>query len=147
MKRPFWESGLYFSCTRCSVCCRFDPGFVYLSETDFTNLLHWSELSEDDFIKKYCRWVEKNDGYEYLCLQEKPNYDCILWNEGCVAYQYRPLQCSAYPFWSSLLVDEDWWNVNATGCPGCNQGAYHAPEEIRAALLKERLQPPIRRKK
>ncbi len=43
-------------------------------------------------LTKFCRWVLQGDGYEYLCLKEFPNYDCILWNNGCIAYNYRPFQ-------------------------------------------------------
>ena len=33
-----------------------------------------------------------------LCLKEKPNFDCILWKDGCEAYEGRPVQCRTYPF-------------------------------------------------
>lgn len=98
MDKQFWKSGLNFSCTRCSACCRFDPGFVFLSEHDLSRLLEWATMPKDEFIKVYCRWVPKDDGFEYLSLKEKPNYDCILWDDGCKAYTARPRQCSDFPF-------------------------------------------------
>lgn len=65
----FWESGLCFSCNQCSACCRYDPGFVYLSPRDLRNLQTWASLERPALIQKYCRWVLKGDGYEYLCLR------------------------------------------------------------------------------
>lgn len=146
MSDVFYKKGLQFSCTGCSSCCRHDPGFVYLSSPDLEKLVAWSELSSDEFIETYCRWVSKSDGFEYLCLKEKKNYDCILWKDGCIAYAARPLQCSAYPFWSSLLIDEDWWNAAAETCPGMNTGRLFTFEEISAILEQRADQPYIRRK-
>lgn len=146
MNTPFYANGLRFSCQRCSCCCRHDPGFVHLSEQDLSRLLSWSGLDRDSFISKWCRWVDRNDGYEYLCLLEKDNYDCILWEDGCKAYEDRPFQCSSYPFWPSLLMDEDWWEANARDCPGVNKGAVHDRDEIESYLARRRAEPYIRRK-
>jgi Fe-S-cluster containining protein len=146
MDEPFYANGLKFSCQRCSSCCRFDPGFVQLSEKDLESLMSWSSLSREDFIGKYCRWLLQADGCEYLCLLEKPGYDCILWDNGCIAYGARPFQCSSYPFWPSLLTDEDWWEANAQDCPGVNHGVTHGRDEIEAYLTRRRLEPYIRRK-
>jgi len=143
---PFYKDGLCFTCQRCSSCCRFDPGFVNLSETDLEKLLKWANLDRDAFIAAWCRWVPKGDGDEYLCLKEKADFDCILWDDGCKAYESRPLQCSSYPFWSSLVTDEDWWEANAQDCPGINKGTLHSREEIESRLTTRRSQPYIHRK-
>lgn len=143
----FWKDGLYFSCAQCSSCCRFDPGFVYLSEQDLEKLQEWAHLKRNDFIQKFCRWVLQGDGYEYLCLQELPNYDCILWKNGCIAYNYRPFQCSSYPFWDYLLVNKQRWESNARSCPGINCGRWHSPEEIQDLLDTAQRFPVIRRPK
>lgn len=147
MNEPFYQNGLRFTCQRCSACCRHDPGFVNLSEVDMNRLLEWSGLSRTDFIEKYCRWVEKGDGSEYLCLKEKKNYDCILWSDGCIAYQFRPYQCSSYPFWPSLVHNEDWWDANANDCPGIGKGEIHDQAKIAACLAQRKAEPYIRRDK
>lgn len=142
----FYRNGLHFECQRCSGCCRHDPGFVYLSEQDLVRLLDWSAMERDAFISSYCRWVPRGDGQEYLCLLEKPGYDCILWDNGCIAYESRPYQCSSYPFWQSLLTDEDWWDANAQDCPGIGKGRLYSREEIEERLEKRRKEPYIHRK-
>lgn len=144
MSDVFWCQGLHFSCKRCSGCCRFDPGFVFLSEADLTRLLEWSHMSRNAFILTYCRFVKKPDGYAYLCLKEQSNYDCILWDNGCQAYEWRPLQCSSFPFWASLLADKDWWDAQAEHCPGMNSGKWHSADEIVKLLKKKSSEPPIR---
>jgi Fe-S-cluster containining protein len=146
MEEPFYKDGLKFSCQRCSACCRFDPGFVNLSEQDLAALQTWSGLDRETVITTWCRWVNRGDGEEYLCLKEKADFDCILWDNGCIAYESRPIQCSSYPFWASLVSDEDWWEANARDCPGINKGALHTREEIEDHLTRRRAQPYIHRK-
>ncbi len=141
----FWSKGLYFSCTQCSACCRFDPGFVFLSEEDLACLVEWSGLKKEEFIQVYCRWVVLADNFEYLCLKEKSNYDCILWKEGCTAYKARPLQCSAFPFWDSVLKDKASWEFSAKGCPGIAKGKLHSADEIEKVLKEQEKHPYIRR--
>ena len=102
-------------------------------------------VERSEFIKKFCRWVVQGDGYEYLCLQERANYDCILWNNGCIAYNYRPFQCSSYPFWDYLLEHEQHWSANAKSCPGINHGQWHSAEEIQGLLDTAKQFPVIRR--
>jgi Fe-S-cluster containining protein len=130
----FYENGLQFTCTRCSDCCRKKPGFVYLSRTDLTNLCICFKLNDKEFIEKYCRWVHYYDNNEVLCLLEKSNYDCILWHNGCTAYENRPIQCSTYPFWTSLLDFEQDWNKRSRDCPGINCGQMHDKKEIEQQL-------------
>lgn len=144
-QKLFWKDGLCFLCNRCSACCRYDPGFVYLSVRDLYNLQLWASLGKAAFIRKYCRWVLKGDGYEYLCLKELRNYDCILWNTGCIAYNYRPFQCASYPFWDYLLENQQRWNANARSCPGINHGTRHSEEEIQSILDRAKQFPVIRR--
>jgi Fe-S-cluster containining protein len=146
MNETFYKDGLCFSCQRCSSCCRFDPGFVNLSEQDLEKLQKWATMDRENCISSWCRWVSKGDGFEYLCLKEKSNFDCILWDNGCMAYELRPLQCSSYPFWSSLLSDIDWWEANGRDCPGINKGKRHELAEIEGHLTARKSQPYIRRK-
>ena len=126
----FYQNGLNFQCQRCSHCCKDEPGFVYLSKNDLQNLLACYNLTQEEFIKKYCRFVPYYDGSEVLCLQEKENYECILWENGCTAYKGRPIQCSTYPFWSYILKNESTWNEEAKECPGINKGNKVSFDEI-----------------
>lgn len=130
----FYSNGLNFSCNNCSACCRFEPGMVRLSQEDLHRLSTWAEVTDEQFILMYCRWVENNEGTKTLCLREKSNYDCIFWKDGCTAYEARPVQCRTYPFWTSLLQDKESWESEKKRCPGLDEGDFHSLEEIKEQL-------------
>ena len=130
MSEPFYKNGLRFECKQCSNCCRLDPGFVFLSYNDLDRLITYFNISEDEFIEKYCRIVDMGE-HKRLSLIEKTNYDCIFWsNGGCEIYNARPLQCRSYPFWKPFLKDKKSWNAEAESCPGMNYGIIRDKNEI-----------------
>lgn len=145
MADMFFADGLRFSCKRCSHCCGGEPGYVYLSEQDFMGLLEFFKMSPADFEKKFCRWVGYYDGSEVLCLQEKKNYDCILWQDGCSAYEKRPIQCSTYPFWTCLLKSREEWLSEKSNCPGIDSGEMHKLSEITEKVISYERNVPIKK--
>jgi Fe-S-cluster containining protein len=144
----FYASGLKFSCKRCSACCRYEPGFVYLSENDLEKLTIELKMDRNGFIKTYCRWVDSHGSPEYpkvLSLKEKSDKDCIFWDGGCTIYNARPFQCVSFPFWESILFSEKAWEIAATGCPGMNSGTLHSKDAIEGYLKTYALRPIISR--
>jgi len=130
MEECFYSEGLKFSCMKCSRCCRHDPGFVFLSESDLARLLLATGLARGDFIDKYCKKVSVNGAVE-LSLIEKPNFDCIFWNDGgCSVYEHRPYQCRSFPFWSENVSSKVRWQALRSYCPGIDRGALHGKAEI-----------------
>jgi Fe-S-cluster containining protein len=97
------------------------------------------------FIDTYCRWIPYFDNTEILALKEKPDFDCILWDNGCSAYDARPVQCTTYPFWDLFLADRDLWDAEALECPGINQGDLYSFDEIANSLGAYRDNKPVRR--
>ncbi len=135
MGEHFYENGLKFECTQCSNCCRFDPGYVFLSYNDLERLIKYFNITETEFIEKYCRKVDMGV-HNRLSLIEKTNYDCIFWsNGGCEIYEARPLQCRSYPFWKPFLVDRISWDNESLSCPGMNHGKLVSKEAIEDWLL------------
>ena len=123
--QPFYANGLAFECTRCSACCRHDPGYVFLSQNDLDKLCAHSGMSESDFRKKYCRVVDFGI-VKRLSLIEKKNFDCVFWEgDGCSVYAARPLQCRAFPFWMQNVESAENWQSVAQDCPGVNRGKVH----------------------
>jgi Fe-S-cluster containining protein len=60
-----------------------------------------------------------------------PNHDCVfLGPEGCTVYPARPVQCATYPFWSTVVADEQSWEEERRWCPGIGKGPLHTKEEI-----------------
>ena len=55
MEEPFYKDGLCFECQRCSGCCRFDSGYVFLSYEDLDRLAAKLGMSRDEFLEKYTK--------------------------------------------------------------------------------------------
>jgi Fe-S-cluster containining protein len=144
---PFYAQGLRFSCTRCSECCRIDPGFVFLRKKDAESLVSTLKIKYTELVERYCRWVPDQKGGEQLSLQEKANYDCIFWENGCSVYEARPLQCRTFPFWPDILnSNRSWAAMCAAGsCPGMGKGVLHPMKEIELILNRQNEEPVIRR--
>jgi Fe-S-cluster containining protein len=147
---PFYAQGLLFSCTRCSACCRFESGFVFLSEKDASLLCTALNMEFLDFTETYCRWTPAENGEFQLSLKEKSNYDCIFWAkepvEGCTVYDQRPLQCRAFPFWPSIVDNKSNWEMAAGDCPGMGSGKLHSRDSVKEWLLAREEEPIISRR-
>ena len=138
---PFYAAGLRFSCRSCSNCCRYESGFVFLTEDDLAALARVKAVAPAEFTSMYCRPVETSDGGR-LSLRERngvdaagrPSNDCIFWKDGCTVYEARPAQCRTFPFWPEILASEAAWDENARSCPGANRGRLYRREEIEALL-------------
>jgi len=140
-KKPFYADGLYFSCTRCSCCCRHEPGYVFLSEPDLRLLAKELKIQYNNvnkLIEAYCRWVPAYEGLK-LSLKEKANFDCIFWQDGCTVYRSRPLQCRTFPFWASALCSREAWE--GLTCPGIGSGEFHSLEYIEDCLARQKAEP------
>jgi len=148
-KSPFYAQGLHFSCTRCSACCRFESGFVFLSEKDTSLLCTALNMEINSFTKTYCRWAPAENGKHQLSLKEKSSYDCIFWAnepvEGCTVYDHRPLQCRAFPFWPSIVNNKNSWEKAALDCPGMGKGMLHSGDSVREWLIAREKEPIISR--
>ena len=142
MSEPFYRNGLHFECTRCNNCCRFEPGYVFLSEKDVLRLAGGLRLVYDEFVKRYCRVVDVGNT-RMLSLTEKPNFDCIFWDGGCTVYEHRPLQCRSYPFWDANVASKEAWDEVSVVCPGANRGKLHTNVEIERWLDARHDDPPI----
>ncbi len=138
MDTPFYKNGLKFECQRCSACCRHDPGYVYLSALDFIRLRSFLGLDFAEFFNKFIRMVDVGSGYA-VSLKEKSNYDCIMWSpNGCSVYEARPVQCSTYPFWNSIIESAGSWAMEALECPGINKGELISQKTILEKVNKRR---------
>ena len=131
-EKEFLENGLHFSCTQCAKCCCGTPGVVFLEKHELKALAKHEELTEEEFIKVFCRCIVLDDGSKLLSLRENSKFECIFWKEnaGCSVYPLRPVQCRTYPFWSNVLKDEENWNKEKERCPGINEGELFTKEKI-----------------
>jgi hypothetical protein len=132
-----------FECTRCNGCCSGQPGYVWLSQKDLSNLSEFTGLSKRMFALTYCKPVDIGLATT-LSLKEKRNHDCIfLESTGCSVYPARPAQCRTYPFWEPILEDEEHWASEGKECPGIGKGPIISPETIIHSILERRENPPL----
>jgi len=144
MNDNFWHDGLRFECTKCSACCRHDPGYVFLSAFDLRNLLDHTRFALQDFLRAYVKKVDSGTGF-WLSLREKSNNDCILWGgDGCTVYHARPIQCSTYPFWQGILDSGAAWSSESHDCPGIGKGQLIPAPEIHERLWLQRSHPRLK---
>ena len=119
-----------FLCQRCSNCCRHDPGHVFLTEKDAKNIAAQLSLSLDDFIKQCCRLIDRDDHY-IIALKEKQNFDCLFWNDGCIVYDVRPVQCRTFPYWPFIVESKEFLEIEKKRCKGIGiKGTQTLDEKI-----------------
>ena len=135
----FYDGGLQFSCVSgCVYCCGVEPGYVFLSQVDLDRLCKHTNLSQDEFIRTYCHYVDMGAA-KMISLLEKKNNDCIfLGKTGCTVYEARPIQCRTYPFWSSVVESKESWDEEALLCPGIGHGKRYSKKEIEN-LVRQRI--------
>lgn len=109
-----------FECQRCSSCCRHEPGAVFLTENDVEKIYGSLKINKDEFLKRYCRGLHYKNNI-YVSLKERSNYDCIFWNNGCLVYKARPIQCKTYPFWPFIIESKESWDKESIRCKGIDR--------------------------
>lgn len=109
-----------FECTRCGTCCRGEPGYVWLRESDIDDIADFLGMPRDEAILEYVRGADPR-----YSLKELRNGDCVFWNDGCKIYLVRPPQCRSFPFWKENIRTAARWKVLAEECPGVDSGKRH----------------------
>ena len=118
MNRPWWITGVKFSCqTGCGKCCDEPGGIVYLSRNDAKRISSSMGMSVGDWLARDCK--QTYDG-RYILKSRKSDGVCIYLSEDktCNIYQNRPQQCAAYPWWSENLATDRSWQQTKLECPG-----------------------------
>lgn len=121
---PWYRDGLPFSCTQCGHCCRIE-GYVWMTPEEIERVAEHLGLESHVFGGRYLRRVGKR-----WSLVEKPNHDCIFWEDGCTIYEVRPSQCRTFPFWPEHLTDLESWQEIVEECPGSGAGRLYSLDEI-----------------
>lgn len=124
MAQRWWDEGLPFKCTQCGNCCRVE-GYVWVDDDDIQNLAEYLQIEPEAFEKQYVRQVG-----HHRSLIEKPNYECVFWENGCSVYPARPPQCRTFPFWRENLRSLESWLEVVEDCPGSGTGPVYNREEI-----------------
>lgn len=128
------KSELRFECTQCGKCCtsRGEYAYVYLNRSEIDALADYLEMSVDRFKRKYT-FVDE-DGWTQLNFTKE---HCIFLDpktNGCEVYGARPIQCSTFPFWRSMVKDGKWTPQVAELCEGIGRGATYSLEEAEVRM-------------
>lgn len=132
------SDGVCFTCRMCGSCCGGESGYIWLTDTEKQAIANHLGITKEELEEKYLHNV-----HEKWSIQELPaeqNYDCVfLKNARCSIYPVRPSQCREFPFWESMLSDEEEWNFYASRCPGMNNGKHYTLEEIQKIISEQKL--------
>lgn len=123
---PWYAEGLRFECVNCGSCCCGEAGHIWVTNADIERMAEAIGMTPENFRERHVREVKGR-----LSLREKPNGDCVMYDNGCRVYEVRATQCASWPFWTGNLESEDAWKEAAGRCPGMGNGRVYSPDEIR----------------
>ena len=128
---PWFREGLRFSCRQCGACCTGEPGHVFLRRGEAAAIASSLGMKEKDFRHLFAR---KAGGR--TSLKEESDGRCVFYEEGCLIYGVRPLQCRTFPFWLWNLARRENWDAVARECPGIGREQHYTFEEIEELVAK-----------
>jgi len=121
----FFDTGLYFECRKCGACCTGSPGIVRVKRDEIEKIARFLSVPVHEFMKKYI--YSYGPGYS---VREHPDGRCYFFDEKCLVYKVRPIQCRTFPFWFRHLRNEVNWKKISKECPGIGQGKHYTKEKI-----------------
>ena len=124
--RPyFFDEGVRFQCLRCGGCCTGEPGIVYADQDEILLMAEFLDISPELLKDRYLNPFQ--DGF---VVREAEDGRCVFFENGCVIYPVRPLQCRTFPFWFSNMRSLFSWKEVCMRCPGIGKGRLYTREEI-----------------
>ena len=109
-----------YICVQCTLCCLEETPQLF--PDDLKRLPDYLGISESEFLKKYCRLEEYEDGFKQIVLKKQGEGCIFLKNNGCVIHDQKPLRCKAQPLGSTRFKNpytgREYYLLNDHGCPG-----------------------------
>ncbi len=124
-RKHFFDNGIRFECTRCGACCTGEPGIVYMDSDEVRRAAAFLDIPEEVLAERML--TPFKDGYT---VREAEQGRCIFYENGCVIYPVRPVQCATFPFWFQNMTSLPAWEENRLRCPGIGRGRLFSREEI-----------------
>ena len=131
---PWYADGLAFACQGCGECCRGPGGYVWVTEEEARELAAALDMDFRRFAASMLRSTPAG-----LALIDDRKGDCpLLGGDGrCRAYEKRPVQCRAWPWWKENLVSRRSWEAAADRCPGMNRGPIQCRDAVERESARE----------
>jgi uncharacterized protein len=130
------ETGLRFGCTMCGNCCSGPEGYVLVSDAEAELLARELGVELSRFLSEYT--LQTREGRSLSERETAHGKDCIFLDRTsvpgraiCGVYEARPAQCRTWPFWPSVVANENAWRLAGRVCPGIGKGNLHPPQQIR----------------
>ncbi|MBN1620274.1 YkgJ family cysteine cluster protein [candidate division WOR-3 bacterium] len=133
MSKCFFENGIRFECQKCGACCDVEGGMVYLLESDLQKISSFLGISLPLFMEEY---VTEDEDKNLVIKDNHPSKCRFLDRKSCQIHLVRPVQCRTFPFWSTLLKDEN--AFNSLACPGIGRGKIIEADKIREMYVEHR---------
>jgi|APIni6443716594_1056825.scaffolds.fasta_scaffold179245_2 hypothetical protein len=121
----FFDKGIRFQCTQCGICCTGEPGIVYVDKGEAKRIASYLKIPIDVLTERMIDPVK--DGYT---AREAEGGRCIFYENGCVIYPVRPIQCLTFPFWFQNMRSVSAWDDALLQCPGIGQGRLYTKDQI-----------------
>jgi Fe-S-cluster containining protein len=121
----FFEEGIRFACTQCGLCCTGEPGLVYVDRAEAVDIASFLDIPFDVLTERML--TSFKDGYT---AREVDDGRCIFYENGCVIYPVRPVQCVTFPFWFQNMRSLSAWDEACLRCPGIGRGRLFTRDEI-----------------
>jgi hypothetical protein len=121
----FFDEGLRFACTQCGTCCTGEPGIVYVEADEACRIASFLEIPFEVLVERMLEPFK--DGYT---VREAEQGRCVFYENGCVVYPVRPVQCVTFPFWFQNTRSASAWDEVRVRCPGVGKGRLFTREEI-----------------
>lgn len=128
-RQYFFESGLQFECTRCGSCCTGEPGIVYADRQEAEKIATFLGIPLEVLVERMLDPFK--DGFT---IREAEQGRCIFYENGCVIYPVRPVQCMTFPFWFQNMRSQAAWEEVCLRCPGIGRGRTFPKEDIIALI-------------
>jgi Fe-S-cluster containining protein len=125
--KTWWSSEdgdkkLPFDCTGCGKCCKTE-GSVYLSPAEISAAADFLSVTSDTFIETYASntITDGKTSSPWIQLRNRKEGPCVfldLETNQCQIYSVRPVQCSTYPFWPTIMKSRQAWNEEVRHADG-----------------------------
>ena len=124
--RPyFFDEGLRFACTGCGLCCTGEPGIVYADREEARRIAAFLRMPYEVVAQRMLDPFKNG-----FTIREAEQGRCLFYENGCVIYPVRPLQCVTFPFWFQNLRTVSAWEEARARCPGIGRGRLFSREQI-----------------
>ena len=105
-----------FQCKTCGDCC-YGEGGIFVQEDEVEKIARFLDISTKFFSSEFCR---KMNGRVYI--KTGPDKFCIFYDKRkqCLIHPVKPSPCTLWPFYPTLMKDEENWQMAKDACPGIN---------------------------